>query len=545
MKIPIIEFFSVVVLAAAVHGRNDRLTAESMVPVDLAAVEGAAAYGAQVPFTTYPVFQTNVCKAVAGARFVRDASARCAEAMGWAFVTLEKTGAAVQFTAKDDADSVLVRYSLPYPTPRDRTYSLSLRINGKPAGTFELSSWHMHMQRRNEHHNHAYTPSDGGEAENNIGRWWDEATLMNVVIKAGDTVAIEKGEDDILPAYFVDLIDLENVSPPGEKPHASWISIVDEGATPDDDDDDDGPAISTAIAKAVSGSKQVWFPAGRFAVKKPLILTSAESGVTLQGAGMWHTTLMNNAMMKDVRSNRGLIQVDAEDVVIRHMKLDRVDNYRRTWVDGKMITLSPLVTKGGDRLRIENVWFSCGCSPIWYSGTGGVFINNRVRSPYADGLHLQDEASFCMVFNNHLRGCGDDAIVHWSLMKNGRGNVFFRNTAECGYMGRGIAALGGRDHLYSRNLVLYGNILYGILLQSYRYSHPDGISLPVENCVVSDNLVIGTGSRGALCFDARDNSIKARVERNRFIGEIANPISRLGTNPIVIEGEGSNLFEAP
>ena len=101
MRKQTLSILSGLMLAATAYGLTPGLSFELMVPVDESKIDGITGYGATVPFTTYAVYETDVCRTVSGAKFVRDGSGRCMEAMGWAFAALETTGAGVEGEASD------------------------------------------------------------------------------------------------------------------------------------------------------------------------------------------------------------------------------------------------------------------------------------------------------------------------------------------------------------------------------------------------------------------------------------------------------------
>src|SRR6476659_8459442 len=95
--------------------------------------------GAAVPWTSYEAEQARTNGTILGPDFTGKTAAR--EASGRRCVRFSKTGEFVEFTAKADAQGVVVRYSIPdSPDGRGIDATLSLFINGAPQPKLQLTS---------------------------------------------------------------------------------------------------------------------------------------------------------------------------------------------------------------------------------------------------------------------------------------------------------------------------------------------------------------------------------------------------------------------
>src|SRR5262249_12861947 len=116
---------------------------------------------------------------------------------------------------------------------------------------------------------------------------------------AGARIALVKDADDQAPWYAIDFIDLERVGPAIAKP-AGYISITEPGhpwapAVPDDGKPDDD-AINQCLQSAMAGQYAgVYLPPGTFEQQNKLLI----KGTTVQGAGIWYTTLYSPSLAED------------------------------------------------------------------------------------------------------------------------------------------------------------------------------------------------------------------------------------------------------
>ncbi len=204
-----------------------------------------------------------------------------AEASGRRAVQLDATGNYVQVTSKAEANSIVVRFVIPdAPDGGGITASLSLYVNNTFVRKLSLTS--------------RYAWSYGGEeatynqpAAGGAHHYFDEARALVADIPQGARVKLQKDADDTAAFYVIDLIDLEQVGAPKTMP-PGYLSITSDcGAVPNDGLDD-GPAIQKCIDLARSQRTGVWIPSGTF---ESTTIPFQVADVTIQGAGMWYSTI--------------------------------------------------------------------------------------------------------------------------------------------------------------------------------------------------------------------------------------------------------------
>jgi hypothetical protein len=430
-----------------------------------------------------------------------------AESSGRRAVRFGAEGQYVQFVAAQAANSVVVRYVIPdAPAGGGISATLSLYVNDAFRQKLSLTS--------------KYAWSYGGEeqtlndpAAGGAHHFYDEARALVGDIPAGATVKLQRDSDDTAEYYIVDLIDLEQVAPPKAMPDG-FISIADCGATPDDGTDD-GRAIQDCIAFGQAQGKGVWIPPGTFesASQLPNELGIAVSEVTIQGAGMWHSTLHGQyARFYCAGSNCRF----ADFAILGETTL-RDDETPENGFNGG----------AGHGSRMENVWVE-HTKVGWWVGAGRSNVTNglvisgsRFRNLFADGVNLCNGASNSVVEQSHFRNTGDDALASWAPSFDGgvnTGNVFRLNTVQLPWRASCIAIYGGRDNLVEDNLcadvVTYPGILIAQQFDAWPFA---GITTVQRNTLLRAGGRMWNEEHGALKVYAREGALGGIVVRDIVI----------------------------
>jgi hypothetical protein len=421
-----------------------------------------------------------------------------AESSGRSAVKLNTTGEYVQFQAEEAANSVVVRFVI--PDSEDGTgqeATLSLYVN--------------HIFRQKIHLTSKYAWSYGGEqytfnapAAGAAHHFYDEARALVGDIPAGANVKLQIDADDKAEYYVVDLVDLEQVAPPKTMP-AGYLSIVDFGATPNDGSDD-GDAIQAAIDLARAWKTGVWIPEGTFeSSSRPFEV----SDVTIQGAGMWYSTIHGlYARFNCVGNNCRYY-----DFAILGETVLRDNQSPENGFNGG----------AGTGSRLEDIWVEHTKVGYWVgSGTtnGLVIINSRFRNLYADGVNFCNGTSNSVVENSHFRNTGDDALASWSPKGSGvnTNNVFRFNTVQVPWRANCFAIYGGTDNRIEDNLC-YDVVTYpGILVAQQFNSNPfGGTTIIQRNSLIRAGGPMFNNQHGALKIWADQGEISGLVIRDMLI----------------------------
>jgi hypothetical protein len=420
-----------------------------------------------------------------------------AESSGRSAVKLKETGEYVQFRTEKAANSVVVRFVI--PDSEDGTgleATLSLYVND----TF----------RQKIHLTSKYAWSYGGEqltlnapAAKGAHHFYDEARALVGDIPAGANVKLQIDADDSAEYYVVDLVDLEQVAPPKTMP-AGYLSIVDFGATPNDDSDD-GAAIQAAIDLARAWKTGVWIPEGTFeSSSRPFEVAD----VTIQGAGMWYSTIHGLfARFNCVGNNCRYF-----DFAILGETITRDDKSPENGFNGG----------AGTGSRLENIWVEHTKVGYWVGGgtNGLVIINSRFRNLFADGVNFCNGTSNSVVENSHFRNTGDDALASWSPQGSGinTNNVFRFNTVQVPWRANCFAIYGGTDNRIEDNLC-YDVVTYpGILVAQQFNSNPfGGTTIIQRNSLIRAGGPMFNNQHGALKIWADQGEISGLVVRDILI----------------------------
>ncbi len=421
-----------------------------------------------------------------------------AESSGRRAVKLDQAGEYVQFRSTGPANSVVVRFVIPDSEDGEGLEAtISLYVDNVFRQKIQLTS--------------RYAWSYGGEEETfNVPKaggahhFYDEARALVGDIPAGAPVKLQKDADDNAEYYVIDLIDLEQVASPKTKPEG-YLSIVEDcGATPDDSTDD-GAAIQACIDKARAAQTGVWIPAGVFeSTTRPFEV----SDVTIQGAGMWYSTIHGfYARFNCAGSNCRYF-----DFAILGETVLRDDKSSENGFNGG----------AGTGSRLENIWVEHTKVGYWVGpGTNGLVITgSRFRDLFADGVNFCNGTSNSLIENSHFRNTGDDALASWSPKGDpvNTNNVFRFNTVQAPWRANCFAIYGGKDNRIEDNLC-YDVVTYpGILIAQQFNSNPfDGATIVQQNSLIRAGGPMFHLEHGALKIWANQGKISGLTIKDILI----------------------------
>lgn len=347
-------------------------------------------------------------------------------------------GGYVEFTATAAANALVLRYSLPdAPQGGGLTASLDLLINGQPVRALALTSRFAHL-----YGNYPFTNDPAaGKARN----FYDELRVKDLAIASGDTVRLQRSVAAD-PACIIDLVDLENVAPPLAAP-ANAHSIRDFGAK-GDGLTDDSAAVLAAVAAASKDGRPVWVPVGDYKLTRDVVLTD---GVTIQGAGMWHSTFVGDAELYGKADRRVRIKLAGKNVRVADFAIFGWLNYRNDDEPNDGI-----VGAGCIDSEIARIWVEHTKAGAWiYNGTRLTISGCRFRNLIADGVNLCVSSNNSVVENCTARGTGDDCFAIWPVAfdqgYDGHGvkpghNVIRRCTGSLTFLANGASVYGGEGN---------------------------------------------------------------------------------------------------
>lgn len=421
-----------------------------------------------------------------------------AESSGRSAVKLDQTGEYVSFQATKKANSVVVRYVIPDSEDGSgQQATISLYVNDVFRQKLQLTSKYAWSYGGEQYTFN--TPKAGG-----AHHFYDEARALVGDIPAGATVKLQKDADDSAEYYVVDLLDLEQVAPPKTKP-AGYLSIVEDCHAIPDDGQDDGVAIQNCISLAKNAGTGVWIPPGTF---ESSTRGFDVSDVTIQGAGMWYSTIHGLYARFNCAGNN----CRYFDFAILGETVLRDDKSSENGFNGG----------AGSGSRLENIWVEHTKVGYWVGGgtDGLVIANSRFRDLFADGVNFCNGTSNSVIENSHFRNTGDDALASWSPQGSGvnTNNVFRFNTVQVPWRANCFAIYGGRDNKVQDNLC-YDVVTYpGILVAQQFNSNPfGGTTLIQRNSLVRAGGPMFHNEHGALKIWADQGEISGLVVSDLLI----------------------------
>ncbi|MDQ3785779.1 MAG: APHP domain-containing protein, partial [Actinomycetota bacterium] len=473
------------------------------------------------------------------------------ESSGRKSVRLTSQGQYVEFTSTNQANSIVVRNSVPDAAGGGgQDYTLSLYVNGTFARKLTLSSKHSWL----------YGNTDDPEGLTNTPqadarRLFDEShALLSQSYPPGTKFRLQRDSGDTASFYIIDLIDLEQVADPLPKP-ANCTSITEYGAVPNDGNDD-----TAAIQRAVTDDQNgviscVWIPAGQWRQEQKILTDDPTvpngggqynqvgiSNVTIRGAGMWHSQLYTLTQPQDAgginHPHEGNFGFDID----KNTQISDIAIFgsgRIRGGDGGAEGGVGLNGRFGTGTKITNVWIEHANVGVWvgrdYSnkpelwgpGDGLEFSGMRIRNTYADGINFTNGTRNSKVFNSSFRTTGDDSLAVWAnqYVKDpsvdiAHDNAFTNNTIQLPWRANGIAIYGGYGNRIENNLIHDTMNYPGIMLATDHDPLPfSGQTLIANNALYRCGGVFWGEQQkfGAITFFAQGKDIPGVILRDTEI----------------------------
>lgn len=505
---------------------------------------GAAAddRGAVVPWVTYEAEASTTNGRIIGPDYTGQSPAR--EASGRQCVRLAEAGEFMEFTAKADAQGLVVRYCIPDSADgRGITATLSLYISGKFHAKLPMTSRFAYLYGNYPFNNQ---PSSGTPRH-----FWDELRIMPGAVHRGDVIRLQKDADDTATQYLIDFVDLETVPVPLEQP-ANSVPVTDFGASPDNKTDSRS-AFQAAIAAAKQQHKIVWIPRGQFVIKGPIEV----SDIVIRGAGMWYSTLVG--VDDYAPNNRVAVDGSGSNITLADFAITGKLNYRndKEQNDG-------LGGSFGTGSVIRNIWVEHTKTGAWLVNSDGLVVEGcRFRDTIADGINLCVGMCNTTVRNCTSRGTGDDCFAIWpasyakSTYHTGH-NRIVNCTAQLPFLAQGFSIYGGDGNSVENCRAI--DIPYGAgILASTMFptefgfrgmTNYRGIDITRSGdrdgaIAVMTNLLNLTGVHfeDINVFDSPADGIKFQSVQGRALGDVTFNRIRI-VNP-GLAGAGSGIVAAP
>ncbi len=394
-----------------------------------------AGIGADMPWTTYEAEDMKTSGQILGPQYAPHLVET--ESSGQKCVKLA-AGEYVEFATQSPANGIVVRYSLPdAPDGGGLDSTIRLRQNGKLVKDLSITSRYSWLYGKYPFTN----DPKAGKSRN----FYNEVRLKNLTIAKGDVIRLQK-TDDGASYCIVDFVDLENVAPPLATP-ANSLSVFQFGAG-GKGQTDDTEALRKCIAQAAKNGKTVWVPAGDYMVTGDIIVPS---DVTIQGAGMWHTTFVGDAKLYGQPDRRVRFRLKGRNIHLADFAVIGKLNYRNDSEPNDGII--------GDycgNSTISRIWVEHTKVGMWFYVCSNVVVDGcRLRDTLADGINLCVDTRNFLIQNCTARNTGDDCFAMWPTASDQGfveqtavpgSNVFRHCTGQLPFLANGGAIYGGANN---------------------------------------------------------------------------------------------------
>jgi hypothetical protein len=406
--------------------------------------------GAQLPWTSYD--EVTYSAIGNGARVLPPTYDRLeaqSEAQKRSAILLEQEGAYVEWKLREQANALVVRYSIEdIPGGGGTNGSVTLEIRDSSGSIVETQKLPVSSEQAWVYFNVNMEESNDPNFGRPAKRFDAVRAKTATTLQPGFTVRVRRAAGE--PKIWIDVLETEEIDAPVVANPAQYLNVTDYGAAPDDGGDDLA-AFQACMVAAEAGEKGVYIPAGVFELSNRI----DGGGITIQGAGMWHTELHFTAPEGGVH-NIGFGS-SAGNTTVRDLYM----RTRSTTREGGGHALNQFWGAGS---LIENVWAEQFAVGAWiadyvppYEVTDGLHVRNcRFRNMFADGVNFARGTRNSIVENCHFRSTGDDSIATWSSTTDLPmciSNIFRYNTVECNYRAAGVGIFGGEGHLVHHNVV--------------------------------------------------------------------------------------------
>ncbi|MEV0002699.1 discoidin domain-containing protein [Micromonospora sp. NPDC050980] len=380
------------------------------------------------------------------------------EASGRRAVTLNTTGAYVEWTTKSAANALVTRFSIPdAPGGGGIDSTLNIYVNGVLHKPISLTSKHIWLYGAEA------GPSDSPSA-GAPRHLYDEANvLLNSTVPAGSRIRLQKDPANAT-TYAIDFVNTELVSPRANPDPARY-------KVPTGFSHADVQNALDAVRMDTTGTLVgVYLPAGTYDTAQKFQVYG--KAVKVVGAGMWYTRFQTPTNQQNTDAGFR-VESSASGSTFAHLAFfgnytNRIDGPGKVWGELKDV----------DDLTLDSVWVEHTVCAYWGVSVAGLTIrDSRFRDTFADAVNMTNGSTDALVTNSEGRSNGDDAFALFSATDQGgsggnHGNVFENLTATLTWRAAGIAVYGGYDNIF-RNLYIADQLTYsGITISSLDFGYP-------------------------------------------------------------------------
>ncbi|MEV4555624.1 discoidin domain-containing protein [Kitasatospora sp. NPDC049285] len=412
--------------------------------------------GANMPFDTYEAEDGVLA---GGAQVVgpnRTIGDLAGEASGRKAVTLNNTGASVEFTAKADTNTLVTRFSIPDAAGGDGTNAtLNVYVDGTFLKSIDLTSKYAWLYGSET--SPGNTPSAGSQRH-----IYDEANvLLGTTVHAGSKIRLQKDTANT-SQYAIDFVSLEQATQIANPDPAKYV--VPAGFSHQDVQN----ALDKVRMDTTGTLVGVYLPAGDYQTASKFQVYG--KAVKVIGAGPWFTRFY--APTSQSNTDVGF-RAESTANGSTFSGFAYFGNYTsRIDGPGKVFDFSNVAN-----ITIDNIWTEHMVCMYWGANTDSMTItNSRIRDTFADGINMTNGSTDNLVSNNEARATGDDSFALFSAIDAGgadeKNNVFQNLTSILTWRAAGVAVYGGFANTF-RNIHIADTLCYsGITISSLDFGYP-------------------------------------------------------------------------
>ncbi|WP_419998709.1 discoidin domain-containing protein [Streptomyces boninensis] len=412
--------------------------------------------GADMPYETY---EAEDAALGGGAKVVgpsRDIGTLDGEASGRKAVTLDETGASVEFTTKEPTNTLVTRFSIPDAAGGGGiNATLNVYVDGKFRKALDLTSKYAWLYGAEA----APGNSPGAGPARHI---YDEAhAFLDGTVPAGAKIKLQKDAANT-SKYAIDFIDVEQVAPDANPDPAAYA--VPAGFTHQDVQN----ALDKVRMDTTGKLTGVYLPPGDYETSSKFQVYG--KAVKVVGAGPWYTRFHAPASQENTdigfRAEKSANGSAFAGFAYFGNYTSRIDG------PGKVFDFQNVAD-----ITIDNVWNEHMVCLYWGANTDNMTIkNSRIRNTFADGVNMTNGSTGNHVANNESRATGDDSFALFSAIDAGgadmKDNVYENLTSLLTWRAAGIAVYGGYSNTF-RNIRIADTLVYsGITISSLDFGYP-------------------------------------------------------------------------
>ncbi|MFI9009236.1 discoidin domain-containing protein [Actinosynnema sp. NPDC053489] len=378
------------------------------------------------------------------------------EASGRRAVTLNSTGASVEFTTSGSTNTLVTRFSIPdAPGGGGINATLNVYVNGSFHKALDLTSRHIWLYGNEA--SPGNSPGAGGPRH-----IYDEASVMlNGTFPAGTKVKLQKDAANTTN-YAIDFVDFENAVAQANPDPARYVTPT--GFTHQD--------VQNALDKFrmdTSGNLVgVYLPAGTYTTSQKFQVYGKP--VRVVGAGPWFTRFVVPTTQENTdagfRAEQSVNGSTFSGFAFFGNYTSRIDG------PGKVFDFANV-----SNITIDNIWAEHVVCLYWGANTDFMTIkDSRIRNTFADGINMTNGSTDNRVANIEARSTGDDSFALFSAIDAGgadeKNNVYENLTSTTTWRAAGLAVYGGFLNTF-RNIYVADTLTYaGVTISSLDFGYP-------------------------------------------------------------------------